>query len=103
LKSEILRFAQVALGERPAQQVFRGGRVLNVYTGQIIEETVALFQDRIAYVARAVNEVVKMGEGLGIVNRGKVLGRLGLPVGGLMSDKPAPANAAYREMNRLFG
>ena len=46
------------------------------------------FDDR--DMARAVNEVVKMGGGLVLVSRGKVLKRLGLPVGGLMSDKPVP-------------
>ena len=61
---------EVALGERPAQQVFRGGRVLNVYTGEIIEETVALFQDRIAYVGlseKTIGRKTKVWEAQGRV------------------------------------
>lgn len=40
----------IALGEKPAEEVIRGGRVLNVYTGELILENVALWQDRVAYV-----------------------------------------------------
>jgi len=64
------RLIEVALGERPAQQVFRGGRVLNVYTGEIIEETVALFQDRIAYVGpseKTIGRKTKVWEAQGRV------------------------------------
>ena len=50
---------EVALGERPAEQVFRGGRVLNVYTGELIEETVALFRERIAYVGPSEKTIGK--------------------------------------------
>ena len=61
---------EVALGERPAQQVFRGGQVLNVYTGETIEETVALFQDRIAYVGpseKTIGRKTKVWEARGRV------------------------------------
>ena len=47
LKKELIA---VALGEIPAQQVIRGGHLLNVYTGEILEENVGLWGDRIAYV-----------------------------------------------------
>ena len=41
---------EVALGEREADQYLRGGRVLNVYTGELLKENIALYRDRIAYV-----------------------------------------------------
>jgi adenine deaminase len=36
----------------------------------------------------AVAEVVRMGGGLAVAQGGRVLARLALPVGGLMSDRP---------------
>lgn len=41
---------EVSLGERKADQYIRGGQVLNVYTGELIRESIALYKDRIAYV-----------------------------------------------------
>jgi adenine deaminase len=51
-KALLLRKAlvEVALGEKKADQYIRGGRILNVYTGELVKENIALFQDRIAYV-----------------------------------------------------
>jgi adenine deaminase len=40
----------IALGEAEADQYIQGGRVLNVYTGELLKENIALFQDRIAYI-----------------------------------------------------
>lgn len=41
---------EIALGEREADQYIRGGQMLNAYTGELLKENIALFQDRIAYV-----------------------------------------------------
>lgn len=41
---------EVALGEREADRYIRGGQVLNVFTGELLKENIALFRDRIAYV-----------------------------------------------------
>ena len=38
----------VARGDAPADVVFRGGRVVNVFTGEIEDVDVAIWQDRIA-------------------------------------------------------
>ena len=98
--------AKVALIQRQGKQAALGlatgfGARLGAISSTMAHEThnilVLGFDDR--DMARAVNEVVKMGGGLVIVNRGKVLGRLGLPVGGLMSNRPVPALA--REMARF--
>lgn len=41
---------RVARGERPADLWIMGGRVVNVYSGEILEHNVAILGDRIAYV-----------------------------------------------------
>ncbi|MHB1420369.1 MAG: adenine deaminase [Bacillota bacterium] len=45
----------VALGQEPADLIINGGRVLNVYTGELLEQQVVICDDRIAYVGPAVN------------------------------------------------
>lgn len=47
----------IALGEAEAEQYIRGGRILNIYTGELIEENMALFHDRIAYVGPSTKMV----------------------------------------------
>ena len=97
--------AKVALIQRQGKQAALGlatgfGARLGAISSTMAHEThnilVLGFDDR--DMARAVNEVVKMGGGLVIVSRGKLLGRLALPVGGLMSDQPGagagPGNGA---------
>jgi adenine deaminase len=49
----------IALGEREADQYIRGGRVLNVYTGELLKENIALYRDRIAYVGLAEKMIGK--------------------------------------------
>ena len=106
--------AKVALIHRQGKQSALGlvsgfGTRLGAIASTMAHETHNLlvlgFDDR--DMARAVNEVVNMGGGLTIVNRGKVSGRLHLPVGGLMSEKPVPVLAreitAFVEVLRGLG
>jgi adenine deaminase len=46
------RLIAVARGERPADLVLRGGRVANVFTGELLREDVAIAGDRIAGLGR---------------------------------------------------
>ena len=41
---------EISLGEKAAGQYIKGGRVLNVYTGELLKENIAVYEDRIAYV-----------------------------------------------------
>jgi adenine deaminase len=41
---------EIALGEKEADQYIKGGEVLNVYTGELLRENIAVHRDRIAYV-----------------------------------------------------
>ncbi|MDI6641324.1 MAG: adenine deaminase [Elusimicrobiota bacterium] len=51
-------------------------------------------------IFNACVEIVKIGGGLTIADKGKILGRLPLPIGGLMSEKPlAQVN---KELNKLI-
>lgn len=52
IKGETLRtcLIEIALGERAAEEYFRGGLVLNVFTGELLRENVAVYKGRIAYV-----------------------------------------------------
>ncbi len=55
----------VALGERPASLVIRGGTLVNVYSGEIYQADVAVHGDRIA----AVGEVERcVGEGTSVLD-----------------------------------
>ena len=48
-----------------------------------------------------VNELIKIGGGITMCSRGKILGTLPLPIAGLMSDKPLPEiNKKLKEMNK---
>lgn len=47
---DLQSFLSVARGDRPADLVLRGGRVINAFTGEIVEAEVALFGGRIAGV-----------------------------------------------------
>ncbi len=55
------RLIAVARGEMPADLVLSGGRVANVFTGELLREDVAIVGDRIAglghYTGRAVHDV----------------------------------------------
>jgi adenine deaminase len=55
------RLIAVARGEVPADLVLSGGRVANVFTGELLREDVAIVGDRIAglgrYAGRAVHDV----------------------------------------------
>ncbi len=50
---------EIALGEKAADQYIKGGRVLNVYTGEILKENIATYSDRIAYVGPSEKMVGK--------------------------------------------
>jgi adenine deaminase len=58
---ELRRLIAVARGERPADLTLRGGRVANVFTGELLREDVAIAGNRIAglgrYTARVVEDV----------------------------------------------
>jgi adenine deaminase len=48
-----------------------------------------------------VNELIKIGGGITLSSKGKILGTLHLPIAGLMSDKPLPEiNEKLKAMNR---
>ena len=50
-KGEISRLQRIALGKEPADVILSGGTVLNVYTGELIQNVVILISsERIAYV-----------------------------------------------------
>lgn len=52
--AERARLVRVALGEAPADLLLRGGRVVNVYTGEILDWDVAVAGERIAAVGPAL-------------------------------------------------
>ncbi|MGE5851008.1 MAG: adenine deaminase [Candidatus Methylomirabilota bacterium] len=52
------RLIAVARGERPADLVLRGGRVANVFTGELLREDVAIVDDRIAGLGRYRSRMV---------------------------------------------
>jgi len=57
---ELGRFLPVARGDEPADLVLRGGRVVNVFTGEIIDADVALVGDAVAGVGtdyEAIEEI----------------------------------------------
>ena len=47
VKQELI---EVARGQRPAHVLIKNGRVINVYSGELLPANVALYKDRIAYV-----------------------------------------------------
>src|SRR3972149_6266945 len=55
---ELRRLIAVARGERPADLVLCGGRVANVFTGELLREDVAIVGDRIAGLGRYAGRVV---------------------------------------------
>ncbi len=50
---------EIALGEKAAGQYIRGGQVLNVYTGELLRENIAVYGDRIAYVGSSEKMIGK--------------------------------------------
>lgn len=51
---ERLKLVEVCLGSRPADIYVRGARILNVYTGEVVEgQSVAILGDKIAYVGES--------------------------------------------------
>ncbi|MFZ3172628.1 MAG: hypothetical protein WA118_11710 [Carboxydocellales bacterium] len=49
-RSELI---EVAKGVRPADLYIRGGTVINVYSGEFLQQNVAIYQDSIAYVGES--------------------------------------------------
>lgn len=47
---ETLTLTEVAQGRRPADSYIAGGRVINVYSGEVLEANIAIWGRRIAYV-----------------------------------------------------
>jgi adenine deaminase len=98
--------AKIALIHRQGKGAGMGlvsgfGARLGAIAASIAHETHHLmvlgFEDR--DMARAIREVVKMGGGIAVVKGGKVLGRLPLPVGGIMSSHPVAKLAG--ELGRM--
>lgn len=57
--------------------------------------------DNDADMYSCVNELIKIGGGITMCSRGKILGTLPLPIAGLMSDKPLPEiNNKLKKMNK---
>jgi adenine deaminase len=56
---ELRRLIAVARGERPADLTLRGGRVANVFTGELLREDVAIAGNRIAGLGRYRGRVVE--------------------------------------------
>ncbi|MCJ7738390.1 MAG: amidohydrolase family protein, partial [Anaerolineae bacterium] len=57
---DLIRFLSIARGDEPADVVLRNGRVVNVYTGEIIKTDIALTGDTIVGLGseyRGVEEV----------------------------------------------
>ena len=52
-EEEILSLIKVAQGQEPADLVLQGGKVLNVYSGEILEQDVVIKGTRIAYLGDA--------------------------------------------------
>ncbi len=51
---------EISLGEKSAGQYIKGGRILNVYTGELLKENIAVYDDRIAYVGPSEKMIGKM-------------------------------------------
>ncbi|MDP2659910.1 MAG: amidohydrolase family protein, partial [Dehalococcoidia bacterium] len=54
---ETVALMEVAQGRRPAETYLAGGRVVNVYSGEVLEANVAVYGKRIAYVGGSRNMV----------------------------------------------
>ena len=48
---------EVAQGKRPADLFLKDGQVINVYSGEILQQNVAIYKDRIAYVGESTAPV----------------------------------------------
>ncbi len=44
---------EVSKGQRPADLFIQGGTVVNVYSGELLPQNVAVYKDRIAYVGES--------------------------------------------------
>jgi adenine deaminase len=55
MKSQATRYEliEVAQGRRPADLYIMNGTVINVYSGELLSENVAIYKDRIAYVGQS--------------------------------------------------
>lgn len=56
---------EVAQGKRPADMLIKGGTVINVYSGEFLQQNIALYKDCIAYVGE--NEV-KINENTNVID-----------------------------------
>jgi adenine deaminase len=65
------RLIAVARGEMPADLVLSGGRVANVFTGELLREDVAIVGDRIAGLGRYTGRAVRHVDG-GVIAPGLV-------------------------------
>lgn len=53
LKADRAEVIQVAQGKRPADILIKGGTVLNVYSGELLKQHVAIYKDTIAYIGES--------------------------------------------------
>jgi len=56
-KSKLWRMIEVSRGKRPATAWITGGRLLNVYTGELEKAEIVLYEDRIVYVGMRAPQV----------------------------------------------
>ncbi len=65
LKASKYELIEVAQGRRPADIYIKGGTVINVYSGEFLQQNVAVYKDCIAYVGEAEDSI---GENTEVIN-----------------------------------
>lgn len=64
LKTDRAEVIEVAQGRRPADIFIKGGTVINVYSGELLKQHVAIYKDAIAYVGESEASI---GEGTTVI------------------------------------
>ena len=65
------RRLKVALGKLPPDTVFVGGKVLNVFTGELLEQDIAISGDRIAYLRSGNHDIGRATKRIDV--KGKII------------------------------
>jgi len=66
-QQRLTRRLEAARGDRPVDLLFRGGKVVNVFTGELSPETVAVFDGVVVgFGEREANEIVELAFGLSL-------------------------------------
>lgn len=86
----ISRTVSQARGDEPADLVLTGGRVLSVFTGELLEADIAIAGEHVAAIGPGYEGLEttdeRSGGGQVAVSGGRVLGEIACPIGGLLSD-----------------